>query len=298
MSYSLQFRFKLMIISVLCAGILCSHAEQMVLMNRPLSEDDCRYDYPKELLQRVLAVTEKKYGKASVGHSKFVMTRERVFHSLLKGKDIHVMAEAPKPNWEEKLLVVRVPIRKGIQGLRIFLSTKEHSKLLETVNSLEDLRKIPTGSGQQWSTTRVLRHHKFNVVEGNNYEGLFKMMMSGRFSTFNRGLNEVYVEYEARKEAYPKLIVDEKLLLYIPLPTYFFVSPKQPVLAKRIEEGLLILIKNGEFEKVFQKHFGVLLKSLNLKERKVFKVTNPNLSKLTPFHVKEFWYLQESDFLK
>ena len=269
-------------------------SEETVLVNRPSSLSDTRYVYPEKLLKEVLKRTESKYGKATVQYSKFEMTRKRVFHTLLQGTAIHVIAEAPKPNWEEKLIPVRIPIRKGIQGLRFFLVTKKNKDLLMQVRSLDDLRKISTGSGQHWSTTAVLTYHKFNVVTGNNYEGLFKMMMGDRFISFNRGINEVYVEYEARKKLYPDLIIDESLLLYIPLPTYFFVSPRKPKLAERIEEGLLAMIEDGSFDKFFEEHFGELLRGAQLDKRKVFRLTNPNLSKETPFNIKKFWYLQES----
>ncbi len=41
-------------------------------------------------------------------------------------------------------------------------------------------------------------------------------------------------------------MVDEHLLLHIPLVTYYYVSHNQPRLAKRIEVGLKRIIENGQ----------------------------------------------------
>ena len=149
---------------------------------------------------------------------------------------------------------------------------------------------IPTGSGLEWSTTRVLKESQFNVITGSDYEGLFGMLMLDRFTTFGRGINEAFDEFDQHKKQYPELTIDEKFLLFIPLPTYFFVSPKKPELRNRIELGLNKLIKTGEFEKIFQKEFGALIKKANLAKRTIFKIPNPNLTPEDPVNIKEYWF--------
>ena len=266
-----------------------SFAVDTILINHPLSGQDTRYEYPQKLLDRILSVTSEgnRYKLISNGIS---MSRTRALTSLIEGKNLHVMAEAPKPDWNEKLLVVRIPIRKGIQGFRLFLTKNEHKELLSQINTFEKFRSIPTGSGEQWSTTSVLQHSGFNVVKGIDYEGLFGMLMRNRFITFGRGINEIFDEYEQRHSALNDLTIDERFVLYIPLPTYFFVTPTQPELRNRIELGLQKLIKTGEFDQIFQAEFGELIKRANLDKRIKFSIQNPNLSKEDPLLVKEYWF--------
>ena len=102
-----------------------SQAGDTVLVNRPFSTLDTRYEYPHKLLTKVLNATECQYGKTTIKHSPLAMPRNRALIELEKGESIHVFAEAPKPNWETRLIPVRIPIRKGIQGFRTFLILKE-----------------------------------------------------------------------------------------------------------------------------------------------------------------------------
>ena len=278
------------LILILSAQCLSLQAQEIILVNKPLSDNDKRYEYPEILLDKILELTSKEFGEAQIQHTKYPMKRDRTLLNLIEGEKIHVMAEAPKPNWESDLLPIRIPIRKGIQGFRIFLILKKNQTLLSKIDTLEDLKKIPTGSGKQWSTTRVLQHNDFNVVTGTNYEGLFGMLTKERFITFGRGINEADMEYEQRKKQYPELAIEQDLLLYIPLPTYFFVTPKKPQLARRIEKGLNIMINSGLFDDIFNEHFGQMIEKARLNKRKVFKISNPNLSSLTPLASSKYWY--------
>ena len=288
-----KFAFSFISYIVCCLFVttpLPSLAVETILVNRPLSEKDTRYEYPNLLLKKVLEVTQSQYGKARIQYSKLKMPRDRTLIELEKGTHIHVMAEAQKPGWEERLIPIRIPIRKGIQGYRTFLILKKNQSALSKINTLEQLRAIPTGSGQQWSTTSVLIENGFNVKEGRDYEGLFNMLVQGRFTTFGRGINETQTEYLSHKKLYPNLAIEKDLLLYIPLTTYFFVTPRLPSLAKRIEKGLLNLIESGVFDNIFNDEFGDIIENSQLKKRKVFKIENSNLSSKTPFDIKEYWY--------
>jgi len=202
-------------------------ATETVLIYNPSSSQDSRYTYPKNLLQRTIDVTETEFGFAEVKNTTHLMTRARTLRELEQGVDVHVMAEAPKPEWDARLLSVRIPIRKGIQGYRLFLIKKRDQARLNAISSFDAFINVPTGSGVGWSTTRVLKDNKFNVITGNNYDGLFGMLMLDRFTTFGRGINEAFDELAQHKQQYPELAIDEKFLLFIPLPTYFFVSPKK-----------------------------------------------------------------------
>jgi len=281
---------KFSLTPLVCLYASFTYASEIVMVNAPLSQEDRRYDYPQKLLGEVLLATEKQYGSAIVRQADFPMKRNRALLELEKGQIIHVMAEAPKPGWEERLIPVRIPIRKGLQGYRTFLILKQNQQMLSKIKTLEEFKKLATGSGKQWSTTRVLKSNGFNLVLGRDYEGLFGMLVRGRFITFGRGINETAVEYNNHKEKFPELAIEKDLLLYIPLPTYFFVTPTKPKLAERIETGLKTMIADGSFEKIFEEHFGLLIKNSNLEHRRIFRINNPNLSPETPLDNLGYWY--------
>ena len=278
-----------MLIFVWFLLIPAANSEQ-ILVNKPQSANDKRYDYPHTLLQMILKQTEKDYEHSEVAHSAAVMSRDRMLLSLVNGDLLHVVAEAPKKEWLEKLLVVRIPIRKGIQGYRLFFVNKDDLDGLARVSSLQELMKYPTGSGVGWSTAKIMSDAGFEVVTGNNYDGLFDMLEKRRFLTLGRGVNEIRSEYAIQKQLHPNLAIEPTLALHIPLPTYFFVSPKKPLLAQRIEEGLWKLIEAGEFEEYFLSYHRDMIEETRLKERKVFPIPNPNLSDLDPVKDKRLWY--------
>ncbi len=261
-----------------------------VKVNRPESVFDTRYDYPHNLLQMVLDTTSDDKNLDRVVAADHVMSRNRLLLELELGNKVHVVAEAPKPNWLEKLLVVRIPIRKGLQGYRLFLINQEDQTSISSSKTLKDFMRFPTGSGAGWSTAKVMKDAGFDVVIGNKYDGLFAMLEKRRFLTFGRGINEIGNEYEANKEQFPKLAIESDFAVYTPLPTYFFVSPKMPELAARIRKGLDMLISNGTFDEYFNEHHAALIDQFRLKERKIFTIPNTNLTDEDPVENHKLWF--------
>ena len=296
---NILFRHKYVVLLCFCVCLaFCPRAEQSVLLNQPYSDLDPRYRYPFKLLARILESTEADYGVVTLRAAKHIRHRDKTLLELVKGDLIHVMAEAPKPKWDENLLVVPIPIRKGIQGFRVFIIHQNSQQLMASINSIDGLRSLATGSGAQWSTYQILRQAGFQIMTAQTYEGLFGMLAKGRFVTFGRGINEAYREMNAYKAQYPQLIVDEEILLNIPLPTYYYVSAQKPKLHRRIQQGLLNLIADGSFERLFyQYHCDDILQS-KLHKRRVFKIDNPlaSMQRMYSLVGKDFMLDPEDDF--
>jgi hypothetical protein len=266
-----------------------------IVLNKELSKLDSRYQYTYDLITLIIEATPE-FGPSEVETSNFHMTRGRALIELKSGKLVNVMAEAPKPEWDENLLVIPIPIRKGIQGLRVFIIGNKNDKLLKNINTLEGFKNLSTGSGTHWSTRTAMEEAGFEVITGSNYDGLFGMLSKGRFSTFGRGINEAYSEVENQQNKYPNLIVDTHVLLHIPLVTYFYVSPKAPEVAKRIKVGLLRLIESGSFDLFFYKrHCKDILKA-QINKRKVFHIPNSLVSKKRMLSLVNDDYLIDAKF--
>lgn len=104
------------------------------------------------------------------------------------------------------------------------------------------------------------------------------------------GVNEIFSEFNSQTKRHPNLAIESSLAIHFPLPTYFFVSPKYPLLVSRIEDGLLRLIANGKFDEYFLLHHQEVIADANLKSRKIFSLDNPNLSSADPLDDKGLWY--------
>ncbi|MCW9035927.1 MAG: transporter substrate-binding domain-containing protein [Rhodospirillales bacterium] len=191
--------------------------------------------------------------------------------------------------WEEKTIPIRIPIRKGLLGYRLFLIRDGAQSKFSQIKDVQELKNMRVGSGAQWSTTKALQELGFSVTGGTDYEGLFTMLNFGRFDYFPRGVNEIFNEFDTRKIKFPMMQIEEKLALYLPLPTYFFVTPKRPDLAIRLQKGLMGMVADGTLDKLFYEYHGEFLDRANLQNRKIFSLANPDLTKETPFDQKELW---------
>ncbi|MCL1066134.1 hypothetical protein L2735_04845 [Shewanella olleyana] len=254
-------------------------AKDIVILNHPASENDSRYQYSFELMQLIMEQTKADFGDWEITHSEVFMTRDRVLNELISGELINVMAEAPKMGWNESLIPIKLPIRKGIQGFRVFIIKQQHYEDFQKIQTLAQLKNYPTGSGSFWSTRKAMELAGFDVVVGSSYDGLFHMLERGRFTSFGRGINEAFDELDSHTQAFPNLVLDDKVLLYIPLITIFYVSPNQPKLAKRIETGMKRIIANGQFDQVFYQQYCQLIHKTQLNKRVIFEIDNPLMKK-------------------
>jgi len=256
---------------------ILTNASQDVIFNKPLSPLDPRYKYTYELMELILKATPE-YTSAQVKTTEVNMTRSRIFLELKKGNLLNVVAEAPQKEWDSNLIVIPIPIRKGLQGFRLFIIKNKNREKLVQVDSLQSLTALYTGSGNEWSTRLAMEDAGFVVVTANGYESLFSMLSKQRFTTFGRGINEAYQEVESHLALYPDLVVDNRILLEIPLATYFYVSPSFPRIADRIRVGLLRLIESGEFDQFFFQQYCTDILKANMSERMRFKIDNPQVS--------------------
>lgn len=267
------------------------HALDMVRLDLDFSPNDSRHLYPYTVLEHALEATLDTHGPYEISHCKMRMSRRRILAELIRGEQINVHIAATQPEWESETIAIRIPVLKGLLGYRLFLIREENLPIFEKIRTVDDLRQLRTGSGGQWTTTRVLRKAGFDVVTGSDYLGLFGMLNMKRFDYFPRGINEIYQELAEQKPEYPALCVEPGLALYFPTPSYFFISPKEPDLAERIQKGMETILENGTLDAVFKKHFADAIARADLKSRRILVISNPLLSPKTPLDRKELWYV-------
>jgi ABC-type amino acid transport substrate-binding protein len=121
---------------------------------------------------------------------------------------------------------------------------------------------------------------------------LFEMLANKRFDAFPRGVVEVLEEYDTRKNTLPDLYIEPSILLYYPLPMYFWFSKTDEGrrMAARVEEGMWMMIRDGSYDRIFEQYQGYKIKKLKLGQRKLFKIGNPLLVPETPFKDKRLWF--------
>jgi ABC-type amino acid transport substrate-binding protein len=262
------------------------------IYNAPESQSDKRYEYHWEILRTALEKTTEKYGPYRMTPSGS-MTEKRQAHELkaATGK-LTVMYLGTNPEFEKELVPIHIPVDKNLGGYCVFLIRKEEQARFDGIKTLDDLRKFSFGLGLGWIDVDILKSNDFNVVTGSSYDGLFEMLANKRFDIFLRATVEVLDELEERKQKLPELMIEQHLIMYYPLPMYFWFPKNEQGkrLAARAEEGMRKMIEDGSYDKIFEKYQRHKVDALDLKNRRILKIDNPYLVPETPFDDKRLWF--------
>lgn len=248
----------------------------------PKSESDVRYSYYLDLLKLSLDKTSSKYGSYKFETEFADVTRQRLATYLADGSPyVDVIWTGTNIQREEIMLPVRIPLLKGLKGYRLLIINKDREKEFDKIDSINDLKKLIAVQGVDWPDKDILLANGFKIETNPNYNGMFLMVENKRVDYFPRAINEPFEELRLRPDL--NLTIAKKVMIYYPLPNYFFVNIKKPELRNRVEEGLNIAIKDGSFDKIFYNHPSnkELFQKVNFKNMKIFKVENPYLTQET-----------------
>lgn len=258
----------------------------------PESARDVRYVYQWEVLRTALEKTKGEWGPYRLVASE-VMTERRQAYELRNATGaLTVMYLGTTPDFERELVPVRIPIDRSLGGYGVFLVRAGEQARFDAVRGLDDLRQFTFGLGQGWIDVEILRSNRFRVVTGSSYDGLFEMLVNRRFDVFLRGAVEILDEYEPRKAELRDLRIEDSLILYYPLPMYFWFAktPEGRRLAERAEAGLRIMLADGSYDEIFDRFQRSKIERLHLKTRTVYRIDNPFLGPETPLADRRLWF--------
>ncbi|PHV12624.1 amino acid ABC transporter substrate-binding protein [Chitinimonas sp. BJB300] len=255
---------------------------QNIIYPAPESPTDRRFDDLVEFLQMALERTVKEYGPYKLMPSTFVMNETRYIMEIKNntGK-INVIWSSTSPDKEKDLQAIRISLRKDLLGYRIALINAGKQADIDKIKTLDDLKNLKIGQGRGWGDNAVYRENGISVSE-HNYKDLFRMVTEKYIDLFPRGITEVFDEYELNHSELSGLSIEQHLVIYYLWPYYFFTSRKDIVLAQRIEKGLQMMLADGSFEKVFNRHNSQVILKANLKNRRIIQIKNPFLPKDAP----------------
>lgn len=274
----------------LCGAPPHASAIDSYTIDHNFSRPDYRDRYTLQLLRAALQASSAKYGPYELNTSPMVMERDRLMLEMVRGKLVNLSAQISSPEWERKLIPIRVPIDKGLSSYRISLINGNRQAQFNAITSVSQLKALSLGAGRQWSSAAVYSGAGFDVVHGNSTDNLHSMLAVNRFVHFPRGVDEVVFEYDSHVAAFPALAIESGMVVYMPLPRYFFVAPGHQRLAQRLEYGLNLLVADGRFDQMFHHAYDGVIEKVALRKRRVFKLDNSLLSPQTPLGNKKYWY--------
>lgn len=254
----------------------------------PESANDNRDADVLALLKQALAQTAAKDGPVELVPSK-PMSETLSRHMLRNGSGIDVIWSSVTREIQQDFIGVPIPVRRGILGYRVLIVRKDDLPRFAAIKTLDQLRRLQVGQGWGWNDVPLLQANQFKVVTSPNYEGIFRLLQTGRVDYLSRGINEAWAEVEARKQM--DFVVEPTLLLYYPWPKYFFVNRNQPALAKRIEKGLEQMFASGAYEALFKSFHQSDIDRADLRKRRVFCLHNDEIDMAQVAAQKRYWWV-------
>ncbi|WP_039912651.1 hypothetical protein [Cellvibrio mixtus] len=272
----LQFIVSLFLTTVWLAPVAL--AGEPLLVKYIGNNTSINEDYYLALISAALKVTESTHGPFKLMYAQEQISSERKHDLLVLGDKVNVdrLVGFPTMNGARKGLIrVGVPILNGFMGYRILLIRNENQPLFSNIKSSDELRKLPMGFGKGWEG-HVYKHNGFSVAEALTMPMLLKMLAGKRYYFVPLSAIEIDDHYEIDGALVRSLVPEKSLLIYMPLPVYFYVSPAAPELADRLTLGLNYLSASGLMGKIFTDHFGERLKRLHLADRQLIELSNPD----------------------
>lgn len=229
-----------------------------------------RHDFSLKLMELALSKTKTPYQILAV-KSNEVLTEARVEKMVLDA-ELDMLFISTSAEREANMIPIKVPIYRGLLGLRLLLIKPQDNEKFKQIKNLKDLKPYVAGHNVHWSDFGVFKANGLKVVSSISYSALFEMLKHGRFDYFSRGVNEVWAELDQHSD---QLMIADNLVLFYPHPVYFFVAKHRPELAALLEKGLDIATKDGSYQALFQSYYADTIKKANLNSRTMILLENP-----------------------
>lgn len=192
----------------------------------------------------------------------------------------------------QKLVPVRIPVDLGLLSYRVLLIREGDQPRFDRIRAAEDLKTIRFGLMPWWTDVKIMRWAGAPVVEGDNYDGLFRMLAAGRFDAFSRGITEIREDFKHGRDLAPGLAIERHLLLHYPLPVYFWFTNDEEGRrrAERVGAGLSTMVADGSLAAMVRTRYGEDIAALDLAGRRVIELANPELDGQDPLDDDRLWF--------
>lgn len=270
-------------LAALCLPIHTANAEMTITLRAPETAADKRKYYPNAAIKLALDKTHAKYGSYTLKYT-VQMNTQRLLAAARANVLPNLIIQSVYDDAiliKEGLTFIDIPFDLGITSYRICFINPVIQDELNSVTTIEDLKRFSIVQGMGWPDTKILRHNGFKVIESNSYNGLFKMIPARRADLFCRGINELKNEYSDYKNL-GGLSYDKSFALFYPLPRYFYLNEANQELKARIEEGLKIAYTDGSLKRLLFEFYADDIQFSTIPQRHVFELENPSLKGLDP----------------
>ncbi|NMP31488.1 amino acid ABC transporter substrate-binding protein [Thalassotalea sp. M1531] len=279
---------KIFVYIVILCGVLHKHTfanEEIftITIPGPLSGQEVRNPFIEELLHLIF---DKEGKQLELEYLERDFSKGRALKELEQGEFFDLNWSATSIQQEQELLAIKIPIYQGLIGWRILLIRKSDQAKFAQIKKLTQLKDLVAVQRFDWADYDILKENGLQVEGSLSFENHSLAVIDGIADYFPRSVLEVIRESKTPRNK--QLIIEQSLLLKYPSANYFFVNKNNQALASLIKKGFDKALIDGSYAILFQKHFGDMLKALNLEKRYVLQLKN---SQFPPSeHMTHYWY--------
>ncbi len=238
-------------------------------------------NYFEDILRAAMKATVAKDGEYSLKPYIENVPSERIVHEAIRGEIINVSwGPAIQQLTDLELQTIPIPILNGLGGIRLMIINKGEQEKFAHIHDLNSLKSIKIGQHRGWIDANLIENNGVPVVRAERFAYLVSMLDNGRFDALTLGSNHILDSLADINgwEDEERFEIEDNLIVYYPLPFFFYVNQDEKDLAKRLERGLKLLKTNGQMDTIFNQHFGDLVERLNIKKRTAIILNNPYIS--------------------
>jgi hypothetical protein len=271
---------------------ICAEPTMTFIYQRDENGIESTNQYLWQLMRAALERTRDRFGDYVLEPSMPMQEERRIYVLEHNIGGINFSLFPAQKRLDDKLVPVRIPLDRGLLGYRVLLIQANEQSRFDKVRSVEDLKQFTFGLLSWWEDVPILEASGLTVVAGTSYDGLFKMLRTGRFDAFDRSCSEVVQELTLRRADLAGVVVEKHLLLHYPMPAYFWFPNNEDgrKRAERVRVGLTEMVKDGSLQALFEQEFRPFINQLDLDHRLVIELPNPLLGKDDPLNDPALWY--------
>lgn len=242
-----------------------------------------RDDYQVAALTLALQKTVPGYGPFSVERVVDIMSASRSRREVHAGRRLNVHAgpwrdlQAEDP--VERSIMMSTPVMGGLLGYRRLIVRRRDLPKFESITTAAPLKKLVAGQGRSWVDVPLLRQNGYRVVDSGNIATLIDMLVNQRFDYLPISVVEADFLMQQHPQLSDTLALVPGLMLYYPFPVMFYVSPREPMLAERLEAGLAAAKRDGSLDALTTRYFKAEIQQVKVSAGRCFVLANPMIPK-------------------
>ncbi|PVZ70466.1 hypothetical protein [Pelagibaculum spongiae] len=250
-------------------------AGQPIMINNP-SDAACWYsDTAEKILRLALEKSISEYGEPNIQYTRVSLPLSRAMLELQFSDKLDIQAAPAADQWPASSIPIPIPVFQGLSGYqKIYRNNIGPS--LSWVDRAEQLRlkttAMQSGCGKLLGDLLVRNGLKVRRVSAG--ASLKSMVELQRVDLVVSPAIVPAMTTKVDITHTSQVIADPKIMLYLPMPIYFYVSQEKPELAKRVALGMQRALQDGSMDRLLSPLRQQIIKDLN--GRRLISMKNIN----------------------